>query len=62
MIKKAVKEVERAQRVNRMQKNRALEMHREHKGDIREETIYDKTRRCSLLFEARVGVLRTKLY
>lgn len=32
MIKKAVKEVERAQRVNRMQKNPALEMHRDIKG------------------------------
>lgn len=61
-VKKKVKETERDMWKLGMLTKSALETYRTFKQDIAKEKIYDNSRGSSLLFEARTGVLRTKVY
>ncbi|MDJ1305930.1 MAG: hypothetical protein MRQ09_06910, partial [Candidatus Midichloria sp.] len=61
-IKKKVKATERDRWVEGMQTKTALEKYRLHKTVIVKESLYDNSRGSSLLFEARTGVLRTRMY
>ena len=61
-VKKKVKETERGLWKTGMQTKSALGTYRTFKQEIAKENIYDNSRGSSLLFEARTGVLRTKMY
>ncbi|XP_049522539.1 uncharacterized protein LOC125945030 [Dermacentor silvarum] len=61
-VKKKVKETERGLWKTWRQTKSALRTYRTFKQEIAKENIYDNSRGSSLLFEARTGVLRTKMY
>lgn len=59
--KNTLYQVERTERVNRIQPKPSLGISRKRKRGSRKEMIYDSTGASPLLLEGRVGVLNTKL-
>lgn len=60
-IKSRVKDAETEHWTSKMQEKSSLALYREHKSEIRREGIFDNSIGSALLFEARTGMLRTKL-
>lgn len=61
-VKKRAKAAEREMWEGWMRTKSALVSYRKYKMEIAKESICDNSRRSSLLFKARIGMLRTRAY